>query len=117
MPDDMKAVVAEWLAMAESCARVGGLIRYPPVSQSELDAIRALLSAHRKMVEALEEKGEGSSAKALEAIAYRASRYLSAVANGHARHPDDLKADFQGIFDLARAALTGSREQEADHAR
>ena len=39
------AIVEEWLRMVAVCTLEGGIIRRPPISQTEIDAIRAILSA------------------------------------------------------------------------
>jgi hypothetical protein len=43
--DDLVEVVSEWLDMVErEPTGLGGVLRYPPICQSEIDAIRALLN-------------------------------------------------------------------------
>jgi len=55
-PDDMEAVVSEWLAMVETVEpdRFVESLRYPPISQSERDALRALLLDYQERGRALE---------------------------------------------------------------
>jgi hypothetical protein len=58
-PDELERAVAaaeEWIAMAETCEIVGpsGVLRYPPICNSEFDALRLILAANRKMRKALE---------------------------------------------------------------
>ena len=58
-PDELERAVAaaeEWIAMAETCEIVWpfGVLRYPPICNSEFEDLRLILAANRKMRTALE---------------------------------------------------------------
>ena len=54
--DDMEAVVSEWLSRAHDAATDHrGIMRYVPVCQTEIDAIRALLLDYQENARQLAE--------------------------------------------------------------
>lgn len=109
------ATVEEWLSMAETCEIVGlaRVIRYPPICNSEFEALRLVLSANREMREALEAKDA--------AINTFCTRFI--FAHDSSSDASDLRCeDFrEAVADLAKLAPPppsvstdkGSRPQEA----
>ena len=109
-PDELERAVAaaeEWIAMAETCEIVWpfGVLRYPPICNSEFEALRLILSANREMRKALEANDA--------AINTFCTRFI--FAHDASSDASDLRCeDFrEAVADLASSAATTQTEQRS----